>query len=502
MNSFITRCIAVSAFLLTTLTVLLQSGCVALHGQMDRERAHPLAFDDVTDSCGLNVIDGALSAWGDYDSDGDEDVMIDTRLFSNDGDGTFSEEKDAPPGYGIWGDLNNDGHLDFLSLHEEQGGVYLNTGKGAFKLGAFPGNAPSSYPKAAFADVDNDGLLDIYITNYEMKFGGSMVADRFYLAKAGGGYKDPVNLCGKWAWAARGVNWSDFDEDGDMDAYVSNYRLMPNILWVNDGKGNFTDEAKARGVYGDAMAGKEPGTVWFPDYEYTGHTIGSCWGDLNNDGHMDLLVVNFSHKPKFQNRPQVLISSGPPDYRFTNINKDAAAGIYWQESYAKGSLADYDNDGDLDAYITTVYSGDRGELFNNDGTGIFTPVGDSLNLRTGFSYQVGWADHDNDGDLDLLVHGRLFRNSGNGNSWLKVRVVGGNGSNRSAVGARIRVRAGRRVQIREVSAGNSGNQNPLVQHFGLGGHEGRVKVEVQFPSGKRVTRRTPVRTVLLVEEPE
>ncbi len=211
-------------------------------------------------------------------------------------------------------------------------------------------------------------------------------------------------------------------------------------------------------------------------------------------------MVNFSHPPKFQNRVQVQINDGPPDYTFTDINLDAAAGIYWQESYAKGALGDYDNDGDLDLYITTVYKDDRGDLFENDGTGRFTPVGDRRGVRTDVSYQVAWVDYDNDGDLDLLTDGRLFRNQGNRHAWLKVRAVGGAGSNRSAVGTRLRISAGDLVQIREVAAGNSGNQEPLIQHVGLGRWSGRVTVEAFFPSGRYLRRKADPRTTVVMDE--
>ena len=486
-------CLAVAAF-------QLQTGCVGI-GQRDRllsRGPESVVFEDLTGELGLDGARGLL-AWGDFDNDGDEDLMSGSLFFRNNGEGTFSRFEAAARGEGLWADFNNDGRLDFLSVRGP-GTLYRNVGEGQFEAAPFPGNPKPSMPRAACADANNDGWLDLYITNYEVRFGGPINPDAFCLAKPGGTFEAPVNLTGKWAWAARGANWADFDNDGDQDLYVSNYRLMPNQLWVNDGRGRFTDQAKARGVYGDPRAGKERASLYYPAYEYTGHTIGSCWGDLNNDGNLDLVVVNFSHPPAFQNRVQVAISSGPPHYRFTNINRDAKAGVYWQESYAKGALGDYDNDGDLDLYLTTVYAGDRGDLFENDGTGRFRPVGDSKNVRTERSYQLSWADYDNDGDLDLFTGTRVFRNGGNRYAWLKVKVVGGAGSNQSGIGARVCVTAGSQIQFREVSCGNSGNQDPLMQHFGLGEHEGKVKVRVLFPSGRVGSWKTwPRRTFVAME---
>ena len=99
--------------------------------------------------------------------------------------------------------------------------------------------------------------------------------------------------------------------------------------------------------------------------------------------------------------------------------------IHWTESYAKGALADYDNDGDLDLYITAVYQGDKGTLFENDGTGKFKDVGEATGTRTGHSYQIAWADYDNDGFQDLMVQGKLLRNP-----WQRERVAEGPTSGR------------------------------------------------------------------------
>lgn len=480
--------------------VLCGAGCRRLTPVPAAPAPAPIMFEDVTEAAGLKDAGGSTCAWGDYNNDGYEDLMAGNGLYRNNGNGTFTLVPAGPHGEGIWADFDNDGRLDFLSL-DGAGVLYLNRGADTFEKAPFPPNPHPSLPRAACADVNHDGLVDVYITTYESSFGGRIYPSLFYLATGKGRFADPVSWTGKVAWAARGANWADFDNDGDQDLYVCNYRLMPNQLWVNDGAGRFEDQAKARGVYGEVVAaGKEPASADHPEYEYTGHTIGACWGDLNNDGNLDLVVVNFSHPPKWQNRTQILINSGPPGYRFTNINKDDKAGIYWQESYAKGALGDYDNDGDLDLYITAVYPRDRGELFANQGNGTFKAVGDSTRLRTGNSYQVSWVDYNNDGNLDLFAANRLYRNPGNGRNWLKVTVKGGNGSNAAAIGARVRVTAGDRVQIREVCGGNSGNQDPLTLHFGLGDFAGKVKVEVFYPSGKyRAYKLKPGRAYTLTE---
>ncbi len=482
--------------IISLLALITISACVLPEGDVIADPVEPTRFEDVTEAAGIEGGVGQ-AAWADYDHDGDVDLMNGSALLQNNGDGTFKRVEVGASGPGVWGDANNDGRLDFYR-HTGEGELRLNQGGGMFKSVEFFRNTNRLSESAAWADANGDGILDLYVTNYEHP--QNPQRDFYIESNADGTYKKAVQLNKKQAWSARGVNWADFDNDGDQDLYVSNYRLMPNQLYVNDGSGKFTEQGWQRGVAGtDSGAGRES-----PDYIYTGHTIGSCWGDLNNDGLLDLIVVNFAHPPKWQNRPQVLVNDGPPDYKFTDTNKDAAAGIYWQESYAKAALGDYDNDGDLDVYMTTVYGGDTGELFENDGSGRFRKVGDELKVRRKNSYQVAWADYDNDGDLDLFVAGRLFRNIGNRHSWIKVKVVGGAGSNGAAIGARVRVTShgGKLAQIREVSGGNSGNQNPLTAHFGLRDHNKTVKVEVFFPSGKYNAWHVKPRTTFVARESE
>ena len=445
-------------------------------------KAQPL-FEDVTDQSGVSGSD-SMSAWADYDNDGFTDLMLGNILFHNNGDGTFTKIKSAtrPVGPGVWADFDNDGFLDFFRT-SGAGELFRNKGNGEFEKIATSLNPVAKSRASAWGDADGDGNIDLLVTNYEDWEKNISYPNVICRNTGNGSFSPPGKLRKDFFWRSRGANWADFDNDGDLDFYISNYRLMPNELYVNDGKGNFDEQAKTHGVAGNSddkptIKGKWP-------YKSHGHTIGSCWGDLNNDGFLDLVVVNFSHQPVYQDRPMVMINNGPPHYTFTDINKKAAAGIYWQESYAKGALGDYDNDGDLDIFITTVYKGDKGTLFENDGTGKFKDVGEQTGTKADYrSYQVAWADYDNDGDLDLLTGGRLFRNKGNDNSWLKVKVVGGAGSNTAGIGARVTVIAGENSYIREIEGGNSGNQNDLVAHFGLGNWKDKVTVKIRFPSGK------------------
>jgi hypothetical protein len=228
-----------------------------------------------------------------------------------------------------------------------------------------------------------------------------------------------------------------------------------------------------------------------------GHTIGSAWADFDNDLHFDLLVGNFAHAAAYQDRPQILRNTGPKGgWALEDRSKDA--GIRYQESYCGAVCADVDNDGRVDFFLPTTYERDHGVLYRNAGGCRFQEVRSGIDHVR--SYQAAWADYDNDGNLDLLAAGKLWRNPGAGRSWIKVRPAGKK-KNPSAIGARVICRAGALSQVRQVEAGtSSGAQNDLTLHFGLGSETGEAALEVLWPSGKRQTAKGTVRTTVTVEE--
>ncbi|NRA96341.1 MAG: CRTAC1 family protein, partial [Planctomycetes bacterium] len=211
-------------------------------------------------------------------------------------------------------------------------------------------------------------------------------------------------------------------------------------------------------------------------------------------GWMDLFAGNFAHVDSRGDQPKsrFLENLGPDKgYRFKDRG---TCGVHYQESYATPSTGDYDNDGNLDVFFTTVYGtasfGRKNTpvLFRNDGAFAVTDVTAASGLADlPPTYQAAWADYDNDGALDLVSGGKLFRNGGNGNAWLKVRLRGdGVKVNRAAVGAQVRVRIGEKVHTRQVASGTGeGNQNDATLHFGLGSHAGSVALEIIWPGGRR-----------------
>jgi hypothetical protein len=414
-------------------------------------------------------------AWGDYNNDGYVDLHEENQLWQNNA-GTHFTLVQAGYGRSIWGDYDNDGYLDLFAFPTRAPAkVMRNVSGTGFAVAYTPGLPMGDSFGASWVDHNNDGYLDVYV-------GGA-----FGDADAAVANQQASSFVKAWEYAglyARGVTPCDFDRDGDVDIYVSNYWQVPNLLWLSDGTGGFVEQAAAYGVAGDPNEG-----VGY------GHTIGSAWGDLDNDGNIDLFVGNFNHPDigRKSEDSKFFRNQGPPNYHFAD--ESATAGLAWQESFASPALGDYDNDGDLDLFLTTVLDigsfgiENHAVLYRNDGGWNFTDVTTAeglFGLSIHENYQAAWADIDNDGDLDLVTAGRIYINAGSANHWLKVRLEGDGATvNRAAIGAQVRIDlGGGTVLTRQVEGGTGqGNQNELTLHFGLGSRTAPVDFEVSWPGG-------------------
>jgi hypothetical protein len=477
-------------------------------------------FTDVTAEAGFTGVVSGRVAWGDYDGDGAEDLMVDgRRLFHNDGRGRFSEvtgqaglSANAGGNGAVWADVDNDGRLDLFTMGTGQadvaggdGGVWMNRGNGTF-VGVewmLPSSLSDGVPTegAGWGDFDRDGFVDLYVANYEtpreraVSLGICMPhrllrnarGERFEDVSAAAGIVSAEPMCG------RGVAWGDYDNDGRPDILVANYRLDPNFLWRNRGDGTFENAARAAGVEGQGQEGA------------FGHSIGVEWADFDRDGDLDAFIANLAH-PRYigySDLSQLAVNSGGEPPRFADRFDEA--GLLFEETASDPSWGDYDNDGDLDLFVTAIYKGRRSTLYRNDGNGHFSDV----TWLAGAGVENGWgaayADMDADGDLDLVVASgdgiRLLRNDGNANHWLHVRAVG-TASNRSAIGSRVTVTAGALTQMSEVQGGKgTGNQHSLPVEFGLGSWDRPASVEVRFLSGRVWRGEVKADQLLTVTEP-
>ena len=406
------------------------------------------------------------------------------------------------------GDIDNDGHVDLYVTNLGANILYRNQGNGTFidatdAAGVGDRRVGSS---AAFADWDGDGDLDLYVANYakfsldtdqacfqgrirvycdpEKYEGDSGV---FYRNDGNGHFADVTREVGGYTEAGRqlGVVFGDYDDDGDQDLYVANDG-MANFLFNNDGKGFFTEVGMVSGVALNDGGRPEAG-------------MGTDFGDYDNDGDLDLVVCNFQWESNrlFRNEGKgafidatALSRVGPATLPVLTFGTD---------------FFDYDNDGDLDLFMVNGHVNDkaqifdqavtfaqRDQLFRNEGDGTFLDV----SKRSGSALQrllvgrgAALSDYDNDGDIDIYVcnnngPGVLLQNDGgNRGHWIAIRAVG-TVSNRDGIGARIRVRAGDLVMTKEVRSGSGYlSQNDFRVHFGLGTQTMVDEIDIRWPSG-------------------
>jgi hypothetical protein len=436
-------------------------------------------------------------------------------------DGTASPLGNIKAGRGVaMGDYDGDGDVDIYLANDDPNKLFRNNGDGTFTDVTAPpvGNVLGGHG-VAWADYDNDGDLDLYLAN-------SLDANRLFRNDGGDVFTDATSGPLGDTGDGRGVAWGDYDNDGNVDLYVVNYGGQ-NKLLRNEGDGTFTDATTS-----PVDAGTTDGYA-------------ASWGDVDDDGDLDLYVVNDGGNYLFRNDGGVFV--------------DVTAGPLGDGGDGRGvAWGDYDNDGDLDLYLANNGTGNA--LMRNDGSLTFADVTGGVALGdTGAGRGVGWADFDLDGDLDIyyanyggennlvknkggdefqvvtteplgdsgagvglawgdvdadgdldIYHSRdgesniLFRNEYHqGNHWLQVKLVG-TVSNGAGIGARVRVVSGGGAQIREISGGGGlYSQNSLHASFGLGEVDVVDSLQVSWPSGEyQETTLVSADTLITMVEPD
>lgn len=427
-------------------------------------------FEDVTFMLGSDsTVRGSRVSWCDWNADGWPDLLLGGDLYRNDSGTGFTRVTGSvlPDSIdfngGIWGDIDCDGLPDLVTpgnpvrvLLNREGQLIEMTEE----LGLIP--PENSVEGVGLLDWNADGWLDIYLASYEKSGSiGEGTADQFYLGSSHGFREvsdsigmEPflgLDLCG------RGVSPCDYDRDGDMDIFVSNYRLEENFLWENTGNGALNSALMT------GTAGRENEGWW-------GHTIGSIWGDCNGDGEWDLFSANLAHPRyiSFSNRSELLLQENGSfaDFR-------AAAGISYEETHSNPVWGDFDNDGLLDLYITSIYENRRSFLYRCSN---LLPEYTDVSFLSGTRVYNGWgaaaADFNIDGRLDLVIGSGsgpvLLMNVTDGGNWLLVRVISPQGTNPSGLGCTVEITQGNRIFIRQISGGSgTTSQDASVLHFGL-----------------------------------
>jgi hypothetical protein len=329
----------------------------------------PLAFVDSGEDLGTGA--GKAVILGDVDGDGDQDAIVcmgelSSLLLLNDGRAKFSRSgQDFPPSSGAGlGDLDGDGDLDAFFTEGKINQVWLNDGRGGF---AKMGQELTSPDGAAVAlgDLDGDGDLDAFVANW------SGEPDQVFRNDGKAGFSDSKQRLG--AASGTSVALGDVDGDGDLDVLVSNNgeeEGNSTELWLNKGKGKFALGKESLG----------------PSNAYA-----VVLGDLDGDGDLDAFIANSSHA-----------GANPPDKVWINDGKGGFtdSGQSLGELYSMcAALADFDGDGDLDAFTGSWKSAPR--FWMNDGKGRFTDS--ELRLASPNVSGAAAKDLDGDGAPDLLV---------------------------------------------------------------------------------------------------
>lgn len=429
-------------------------------------------------------------------------------LYLNEEGTQLSLQEDQPfylnvkPSVGAtFADVDNDGDLDasVTSWYGVTNGFYLNDGTGQFisPLGT-PLNQTNTYSEsAAWGDFNKDGWLDLFVTNS----GGADRSNSLYQQTQAGSFEPRPSV--NWSLPnnySRSVSWIDYDSDDDLDLYVTNENAQPNELYINQGDDTFI---RAENL---------------PILENTGSTITHSWGDIDNDGDVDLFLGNAGY---FQPQASKLfrnLGNGEFELVANSVLSNLSRCTFGS------AFGDIDNDADLDLVLTSGYcTPDElgAQLFLNDGNGHFTLADSDYwpELPQVCSYGTAMGDLNNDGFLDIAIAhcknnsaspappNSILLNTPNDNNWLKVKLIG-NASNRSAIGARVEMIAlisGAPVfQQRRVSAqtGYAG-QNSLTVHFGLSEEASGVWLIIVWPDGKiQTVNNLEINQTATIEEPE
>jgi tetratricopeptide (TPR) repeat protein len=463
-------------------------------------------FIDVAPAAGVDSVSmGGGTIVDDFENDGLFDIVTSSydacqalHFYHNNGDGTFTDRA-AQAGLAdqlgglnlIQADYNNDGCTDILVLRggwqsSMPSSLLKNNCDGTFTdvtkqagLGEL-----TSTQTAVWADIDNDGLLDLFIANEQ---GPS----KLYHNKGDGTFEDISHSAGIDRVAfSKSVVFGDYDNDGYVDFHVSNLGGN-NLLYHNNHDMTFTEVGAQAGIQRPFMSFNS----WFFDYD--------------NDGWPDLFITSYYMSPEEIIRSQLKMPYNVETlklYRnlgngtFQDVTKEVGLDHVYDPMGA--NFGDIDNDGYLDFYLGTGTPpfGDilPNILFRNDGGKRFVDI--TASSGTGDIHKghgTAFADLDNDGDEEIIIemggaapadrHAlRLFKNPGNNNDWISLHLIGVK-SNRSAIGARIRVEVendgqSKRSIYRTVGSGGSFGASPLQQHIGLGHNARILNIEVWWPT--------------------
>ncbi|WP_298896866.1 CRTAC1 family protein [uncultured Psychroserpens sp.] len=450
------------------------------------------------------TMDGGNShgiAFGDYNNDGYPDIYVSNLnekdfLYKNIGNGSFARVKNnivVDSEYNTasanWVDFDNDGDKDLFlavgSTHEPENNVlYINSGNDKFKLAIESKvgdliNYKGSTESVTWGDLDNDGDLDMFEVNWKVQ------PNLLYINQGNGTFKqDSISgITNNLDWAIT-ANWIDFNKDNQLDLFVAR-QGYPISAGNNNNIQLSSDNSLYIGTQEEQL--NNAFNQYDPLVSSGGNSITSSWGDINNDGYLDVFIGNFDNQGNFL----FLNQEGKGFERVYNdpVVNDKAFSI-------GSSFGDLDNDGDLDLFVSNGYQEpEKNFLYLNNGDGSFTKVNSGIiTQEKTINVANVLEDFDNDGDLDVFVVSRdgnnnlMYRNEINSsNNWLKIKCVGVQ-SNKGALGVKIKIsyreNSKDKIQYRELhQLSGYGAHGESIIHFGLGKQKVVDKIEIIWPSG-------------------
>lgn len=326
--------------------------------------------------------------WGDYDNDGDLDILLTgsyvSEIFRNDGNNSFTKQTGISlseiTGASVkWGDYNNDENLDILFCGNYMSKLYKNNGDNTFTAQNGISLASVSDCSVDWGDYDNDGDLDILLTGYNSGAFNTSFISKIYKNNGDNTFTDQkeISLPGI---RQSSVAWGDYDNDGDLDVLMTgvtnNYTTITKIF-KNNGNNTFSDQT------GIIIPGIKDGSL--------------DWGDYDNDGDLDILLTGYTDSKTRISR----IYRNNGNNTFTEQTGISLTGV------SDGTVAwgDYDNDGFLDILLTgNPYVNCISKIYKNNRDNTFTEQA-TIKLIGVNNGSVAWGDYDSDGDLDILLTG-------------------------------------------------------------------------------------------------
>lgn len=434
-----------------------------------------LHFTDITKSAGLLTRGWGMGvAIADFNNDGLPDIYVTgyghNVLYQNLGGCKFKDVTDISGttggGFSVgaaWADYDRDGKLDLFVSRYVNSNINQLPG---------PGDRSFNYRGLQMEVPSNDGETDLLFHNIDN--------NKFEEVAKHAGVNNPDRRLGM------GVIWADYDNDGWPDLFVTN-DMGPNFLYHNQHNGTFVDE------------GMETGTALSMEGRSMGN-MAADFADYDRDGKLDLLITRYGYQPMSLYRNQ--LPAGFDDKTWeSKIGQSAYSPVRWG-----GGFADFDNDGWPDIFVANgnvtslvdtlpheLKYREPVQLFRNLGNRTFHEIADSAGLNDGPLQSrrgTAFGDINNDGNIDVVVYNvgsppSIFLNTTQNSNHRALFQLIGTQSNRSAIGARVRVKTATMIQIDEVRGGGSYlSSNDQRLHFGLGQDAVMQTVSIEWPSGQ------------------